>query len=114
MSASQGVPIRHAYMQLLIKHLCHELGNKPINILEIGSWAGGSAITWANAIDKYNQRNGIVVCIDPWQMYLDDSGFSEFSDAQKNVYREMIEALHTDDVFHLFLHNNGKLYAFGK
>ena len=50
MWASQGDPVRHAYMQCLVRAQCRDRGEKPFLILEIGSWAGGSAITWAEPL----------------------------------------------------------------
>jgi Flp pilus assembly protein TadD/predicted O-methyltransferase YrrM len=105
MWALQGVPARHAYMQLLVETLCKGRGEKPLHILEIGSWAGGSAITWAEAIKKHNQGRGRVVCIDPWKLYFRSDQYSDLPGDQQRVYQEMSAALSAGQVFDLFMHN---------
>jgi len=105
MWAGQGNPIRHAYMLSVVELLSKGREGKPFKILEIGSWAGGSAITWAEAIRKFNQGRGLVICLDPWKLYFDPCGYSELPDEGQIVYREMAEALQTGKIFDLFSHN---------
>jgi predicted O-methyltransferase YrrM len=105
MWAGQGHPIRHAYMQVLIERLCRRRGGNPFKVLEIGSWAGGSAITWAEGIRKFNRGRGLVICLDPWKLYFDPCRYSELPGESQIVYREMAEALKTGGIFDLFLHN---------
>ncbi|MCE3223970.1 MAG: protein of unknown function, putative Glycosyl transferase [Nitrospira sp.] len=100
MWASQGLPLRHAVMQELVRLEADRRETAPFHILEVGSWAGGSAITWAEALTRYCQANGRVVCVDPWKPYFD---VSKRPDAA--VYREMSEALAKDTIYDLFLHN---------
>jgi Flp pilus assembly protein TadD/predicted O-methyltransferase YrrM len=100
--ALQGHPLRHAIMQRMVQEECRSRAESPFHILEIGSWAGGSAITWAEALKKVHAGRGRVVCVDPWRVYfdparLDPTGFA--------VYQEMAEALQKDEIFPLFLHN---------
>src|SRR6266508_4974616 len=71
MRAMQGPPARHRYLSALITVLSKLKPQGHIHILEIGSWAGASAITWAKAIQKL-QRNGKVTCVDHWQPYFDE------------------------------------------
>lgn len=103
MAAGQGLPIRHAYMQALIKHECNNRYGSPFNILEIGSWAGGSAITWADAIKRFNGGKGFVVCVDLWKPFFEPSDYSEFDD--KSIYHDMADALSDDKIYNLFSHN---------
>jgi predicted O-methyltransferase YrrM len=105
MWAGQGHPIRHAYMQFLVELLCKRREGKPFKILEIGSWAGGSAITFAEAIKKFNQGRGLVICLDPWKLYFDPYRYSELPEESQIVYREMAEALQNGGIFDLFFHN---------
>lgn len=63
------------------------------NILEIGSWAGSSAILWANQL-KQQGVSGLVLCVDIWNVY------GELS----RRYR-MRNALRNDAIFKLFQHN---------
>lgn len=101
MAARQGAPVRHGYMQRLVELECSLAKNKNKNfkILEIGSWAGGSAITWAEAIKLFNHGNGTVICVDPWENYID------LTKNKGRVYQVMSKALTTGKIFNLFLHN---------
>ena len=99
LSARQGNPIRHAYMSQLVKQECVQRGNGSFKVLEIGSWAGGSAITWAQAIKSFHQGNGIVVCVDSWEPYID------LEKERDMHYLRMNMALETGTVFKLFVHN---------
>ena len=98
MRALQGVAIRHAYMQAVVELLSKENHTEPIKILEVGSWAGGTAITWAKAVQKYFGR-GQVLCVDHWEPYFDTSVDSE------PVYVKMTEAAVNKSIYGLFLHN---------
>ncbi len=100
MWASQGLPLRHVVMQELVRIESLHLGASPFHILEVGSWAGGSAISWAEAVARHHKGNGRVVCVDPWKPYFD---MSKRPDAP--VYREMSEALAKETIYDLFLHN---------
>lgn len=98
LAASQGNALRHWHMQKLVEHYCKTLNGK-IKILEIGSWAGGSAITWAEAIKKYSRSGGSVLCVDQWSSYFDLK--------QNNLWTHisMEKALKTNKIYSLFLHN---------
>jgi predicted O-methyltransferase YrrM len=85
-------------MQRLVELECADGRPSPFRILEIGSWAGGSAITWADAIKRFNGGEGLVVCVDPWIQYIE-------RDDYEGVYAEMREALDAGGVFGLFQHN---------
>jgi len=105
MWALQGDPVRHAHMGRLVEAECRDRGERPYTILEIGSWAGGSAITWAEAIKRFNNGKGRVVCVDPWKSYFDPSRYSDLPQDHQGAYHEMAEALSTGKIFDLFLHN---------
>jgi hypothetical protein len=89
-------------MQELVRVACSSNNHSEIRILEIGSWAGGSSISWAEAIKTYNNSNGTVVCIDPWVPYFDPS---TIGDTNNPVYEEMYNHLKSGDIFKLFMHN---------
>jgi len=77
--AQQTLIIRHAYMDRLGSQECSD-GKRPYYILEIGSYAGMSTVTWAKIIQKYNKRRGRVFCVDPWKPYLvEDEKSTEWS-----------------------------------
>ncbi|MHC9064142.1 glycosyltransferase [Nitrospira sp. CMX1] len=100
MWASQGLPLRHVVMQELVRLESVRVGSGPLHILEVGSWAGGSAITWADALKRHHGGNGRVICVDPWKPYFDLTKRPEAP-----VYREMWNALQDDSIYDLFLHN---------
>ena len=96
--AFQGNPIRHAHMWGLVQRLAEENDGDPIEILEVGSWAGGSTMTWGLALAAARVR-GRITCIDPWQPYFD----TEIETG--SIYHEMNEAAESDLIYRLFLHN---------
>lgn len=102
MCALQGNSRRHIYMQELVRVACSSRGNNEIRILEIGSWAGGSAISWAEAIKKYNNSNGTVICIDPWAPFYDPATIDLDNDP---FYEEMFNHSKSGEVLKLFIHN---------
>ena len=99
MWASQGLPLRHVVMQELVRLEAQRQPGRLIRILEVGSWAGGSAITWAEALKRY-AGGGQVLCVDPWKPY-----FTRADRPDAPVYRRMAEALERDTIYGLFLHN---------
>ena len=66
----QGPAIRKAHMTSLVRYLKEKHGLRTVNVLEIGSWAGASTITWARAI-KDHDLSGSVHCVDIWEPYFD-------------------------------------------
>ena len=107
MMARQGRVVRHGYMQELVKLECKRLGSHyaeasrddlKYEILEVGSWAGGSTITFAEAIKKFNAGKGKVVAVDAWRSF-----HGEHID--KPSLAVMEKALKEEKIFDLFLHN---------
>ncbi|MEE9913625.1 MAG: class I SAM-dependent methyltransferase [Deltaproteobacteria bacterium] len=98
LASAQGLKIRHHYMTQLVQRYSG-CSQERIVLIEIGSWAGGSAITWASAIQKYSDAKGSVICVDPWIDYID-------CDADKDpILKTMKEALIANKIYKLFLHN---------
>ena len=95
LSSVQGNTDRHAYMEKLVKSLSGR--GESLRILEVGSWAGGSAVLWARSITRYNNGKGVVFCIDPWQPYLGGQNHS--------LYKKMDTALKKGTIVNLFYHN---------
>jgi len=99
LASNQGSLDRYEFMHHLVQL---ENGRKTwpgYNIMEIGSWAGGSAIVWADAIRKYNHGKGRVICVDLWESYFD------LSKDRDIIYRIMSRAARTGKIMNLFLHN---------
>ena len=97
-ASRQGNPIRHRYMPALVTTWAEAHPGAPCHVLEIGSWTGGSAITWAKALDHAG-IDGKVVCVDKWEVRFD---------APTNVdeiYREMTRVATSGEAERLFWHN---------
>jgi len=75
---------------------------EPLAILEIGSWLGFSALTWAHAIERF-AGNGSVLCVDPWEPYFSQDDVEKFDP----VYRVMNDLLASGEAYRLFRHNAG-------
>jgi len=94
----QGLPERHRCMRPVVEKAAEFNAGRSLQILEIGSWAGASTVSWAKAV-KSLPHAGRVVCVDPWQPYFDlhvERGF---------VYAAMNEVARQGDVLQLFVHN---------
>ena len=65
-----------------------------IEILEIGSYAGSSLLTWSNAADRLLSSECCITCIDPWG----NSGAELFND-------EMAVPLTSNRAYEVFCHN---------
>lgn len=102
MHAVQGSSIRHGYMNRLVEVVDKAGTNQIVKILEIGSWAGGSAVTWAHALKKYHNGKGVIVCVDSWKPYYDPNAYSHLN---SSIYHSMDQALTSGEIFNLFLHN---------
>lgn len=96
-SACQGARRRHTYMQELVKLLASEGVKAPL-LLEVGSWAGGSAVTWGKALEMYCE-GGKVLCADHWKPYFD------LAKNTQQVYHKMDSAAQGNAILDLFLHN---------
>jgi predicted O-methyltransferase YrrM len=67
--------------------------------LEIGSWIGASAVTWARAIETHNGGKGQVICVDPW------SDLRTYRDTGA-PYQDMMNLVHENEIaWRLFHHN---------
>lgn len=97
MQACQGVVERHKYFLPTLEALGAARPG-PFEILEIGSWAGCSTVTWARAIEKLG-RGGRVACLDAWLPYFDTAI------DRASVYTQMNQAAEKDAIFALFRHN---------
>ena len=100
MWASQGLPLRHAHMQHLLKDKLARERPSSFHLLEVGSWAGGSVLTWAEALKNSQQRSATIVCVDGWKPFT-------LAGARPDVplYQQMGQALTQDTIFGLFWHN---------
>src|SRR5438067_800647 len=91
----QGPPSRQKYILPVVKAVAE---GTAVEILEVGSWAGGSAISWASALRKLRLL-GQVTCVDPWLPYFD------VKKDRANHYRGMNQAAANGKIRKLFDHN---------
>ncbi|MBF0503760.1 MAG: class I SAM-dependent methyltransferase [Candidatus Omnitrophica bacterium] len=95
--AGQTWEERKPYMRRLLQK---EIKDKEyFYLLEIGSWAGDSAVLWADTI-KFAGKKGMVLCVDPWEPYIDEQ-----QEKVNSATIIMNKALKRGSVFKLFLHN---------
>lgn len=87
----QGFPLRQAFMSATIDLLKDRL--PPLRLLEIGSYAGASLLTWMVALGEFYSAPAEILCIDPWI----DEGLDDTS-TQTPSYRG-------EEAYQTFLHN---------
>ena len=93
LESAQGFASRHQYFLPALKR-----SRASGDILEIGSWAGASAVIWAAAL-KSTGSPGRLVCVDPWLPYFDLKANGA------KVYAAMNHAAERGLVLPLFRHN---------
>lgn len=98
-AAKQSWDIRTQHMEALLTRECARHLGEEFNFLEVGSWAGGSAILWANTLKKCGKRNAKVICVDAWTDYIN------LDYNANSVHRAMKSAFEDDGIFRLFNHN---------
>ncbi|NQV54231.1 MAG: class I SAM-dependent methyltransferase [Rhodospirillales bacterium] len=96
-----GNPVRQLFMMGTLWELARRRPERQLRILEIGSWVGFSALTWAWAVAYYAGARGSVLCIDSWAPYFDTTV------NQSNFYIGTNHTLNNGDAYQLFLHNTG-------
>src|SRR6266545_1573872 len=96
LAAFQSPPVRYGLMAELIRYALK--GKDIVRVLEIGSWAGASTITFGAVIQELCKPDSRIVCVDPWEKYFDgrDSGIH---------YKCMDAAAVTGEIEGLFRHN---------
>jgi|CXWL01.1.fsa_nt_gi predicted O-methyltransferase YrrM len=67
LSAFQSPPVRYALLAAVVKYALR--GKENVRLLEIGSWAGASAITLGASIRQLGIPDSAIICIDPWEQY---------------------------------------------
>ncbi len=98
-----SAPVRHVLMIGTVWYATQQ-GRKPdLHILEVGSWYGASALSWAQGMMLHNGGQGHLTCVDAWEPYLDRTQHTE------EVYTAMEHALDSGEAYHRFLHNTATL-----
>lgn len=94
-----SAPVRHVFMMATVWHLCKQTKNPDLQILEVGSWVGASALSWAQGLRLYNDAKGTLTCVDAWKPFFNRETH------HGDVYTNMEQALSTETAYQLFLHN---------
>jgi len=96
-AAKQGDPKRHSYFLPTAEYVASKFDG-PLRVLEIGSWAGASAISWVKAFRELG-RDIELHAVDHWMPYFDNS-----VDGDQH-YMAMNSAASNSDIYKLFHHN---------
>lgn len=96
--AMQGAPERHRYFLPVVTGMARRREGRHLDILEIGSWAGASTVSWALAL-RETGAVGTVTCVDPWAPYFD------VESERARHYLDMDSAARDGLVALLFEHN---------
>lgn len=97
MASHQMTSERRPYMTQLVQKVCAERND--LIMLEVGSWAGESAVLWADAAKRSlagRQHHLAIFCVDPWTLYP--------SLTDPFLY-PMKTAAGKDKIYSLFIHN---------
>ena len=95
-----SAPVRHCFMIGTIWNLKKQNPNlKNINILEIGSWLGASALSFAQGLVDHNNAQGSITCIDAWVPFFNEEKNSN------DIHKNMQAMLGSDIAYNIFLHN---------
>lgn len=95
-SCDQGAS-RHHILQRLFSLL---LPRDHIEVLEIGSYVGQSALMWSGLIATHCPAGGGVLCVDPWRPYITPEDVGAGS-----IYGVMDAALRDGSAFEEFKHH---------
>jgi hypothetical protein len=99
-----SAPVRHLFMIGTIWHLAVRCGRRSLRVLEIGSWCGASALSWAQGLAVHAGGTGSITCVDVWAPF-----FRGGPDAETACGRAMDGLLDSGAAYELFLHNIGTL-----
>src|SRR3989338_6966473 len=99
-----SAPVRHCFMMGTVWYLKQKNPKlKNISILEIGSWLGASALSFAQGLKEHNNSKGAITCIDAWQPFFDEEKNND------DVHKNMQALLGSDVAYNIFTHNIGTL-----
>lgn len=110
----QGAAPRHLWLFAAISNFTkHQKPGDDFSLLEVGTWMGSSLLTWAEALEKYNEGKGSITCVDPMEPYFDANQQSdaienpnpEYAKSQAETLREMDALLAEDFVYEIWNHN---------
>lgn len=92
-------PLRQIFMMGAVWRLALNRQNEPLNILEVGSWSGASALTWGEALEIHNNGMGSLTCVDAWEPYYDETEIPD------DISRQINRALSEEEPYRVFQQN---------
>lgn len=98
-----SAPVRHVFMMGIIWYLTGHKKISDIQVLEVGSWVGASALSWAQGLKLHNNAEGTLTCVDAWKPFFNRETHKD------EVYVKMEQALSTETAYQLFMHNMSTL-----
>ena len=99
-NAVLSAPARHMFMIASIWFLSKQNKERNLSIMEIGTWFGASALSWAQGLAEHSNSKGSLTCLDAWEPFFD------LKEHKNNDYvLEMEELLESDFAYNIFLHN---------
>ena len=84
MSAERIVERRNGVLRSFVGLVADNRAGAPLNILEVGSMTGESAIVWHRALQEHNGGRGRITCVDPWMAYEGTAGIGQQLDNDQN------------------------------
>jgi predicted O-methyltransferase YrrM len=106
-TADQLIERRNGILCSFVAYIARSRPHEPIEILEVGSWLGGSAIVWHQAIEAHAAGRGRITCLDPWLPYEGKAGVGQQLDNNQN------ERLASGEAFETFQRNIASAGAAG-
>jgi predicted O-methyltransferase YrrM len=94
-----SAPVRHIFMIATIWYLTQKNKINNLQILEIGSWMGASALSWAQGLQLHNDAKGTITCLDAWKPFFNRDTYKD------DVYITMEQALSSETAYQIFSHN---------
>jgi predicted O-methyltransferase YrrM len=94
-----SAPVRHIFMMSSVWHLTKGKPRADFQILEIGSWVGASALSFAQGLELHNNIQGTITCVDAWKPFFNRETHND------DVYVKMEQALSSEAAYQLFTHN---------
>jgi predicted O-methyltransferase YrrM len=77
LTSEQLIERRNGVLRSFVALMAGERAHRPLDILEVGTWLGGSAIEWHAGLRDCNNGAGRIVCVDPWVAYQGKAGIGQ-------------------------------------
>lgn len=102
LAAFQGCKKRHEVMARFLERFLSRNHPPTFTILEIGSWAGGSALLWSRVLSQFPEIESQIICVDPWEPY---DLHAQAGTYASYIAHQMRQGFKNNRIYWLFLHN---------